>query len=445
MIFRKAFFVMLALGSSLSVLHTQDQSPIPIRIRVGDEMILAAADVQPTSSDKATQLADALKTFNQVLWDDLSFSGFFVMAGKGFYPPEPIVLPEDVNYDAWSTLPFQANFLTAGALDVSGDLLRAELRIFDMKQRTMSFGQRISGDADQVRAIAHRWADEVVYKLTAGRSRGIASTKIAYTSRSGDAQEIYVMDYDGHNQQAFTHGGSTNLFPTWAPDNSKLSFLSYRTGKPEINIYSYLDGSRLPFPMFNSFTNTPVISPDGTHIVFSLRTTRGDSDLFVSRLDGSERRNITNNPAIDTSPTWSPSGKQIAFASDRWGGVSQIFICDLDGANVRRIIREGGDADAPVWSPDGRYIAFQWKPYLSVGYDIFIAEVSSMQSRQLTSGSGSNENPSWAPDGRHLAFDSDRSGRSQIYIMLADGTEIRRVTSQGTNRYPSWSGYFRRE
>jgi TolB protein len=441
----KKFLILAAvLLSFLPFLHPQEPQ-ILIRPKAGEEMILAAADSQPVSPDKANELADALKTFNQVLWDDLKFSGYFTMAGKSFYPPKPIVRPEDVNYDDWSTLPFRVSFLTAGTLDLSGGILRAELRLYDMKQRTMSFGQRISGDTDQVRSMAHRWADELVYRLTAGASRGIASTKIAYTSRRGNAKEIYVMDYDGYDQRAFTHNGSNNLFPNWSPDNSKLAFVSYRTGPPEINIYSYLDGSRLPFPMFNTFASTPAISPDGTQIIFSLRTPRGDADLFISKLDGSDRHNITNNPAIDTSPTWSPSGKQIAFVSDRAGGINQIFMCDADGANVRQIVKEGGDADSPAWSPDGRWIAFHWKPRFGTTYDLFVAEVSSGMIRQLTSNSGSNENASWSPDGMHLAFESDRNGSKQILIMLVDGTELRMVTTQGSNTSPSWGGYARKE
>lgn len=426
-------------------LRAQDQPQILIRPRASEEIILAVVDVQPASPEQAADLAGAIKTFNQVLWEDLSFSGFFTLAGKGFYPPQPIVRPEDLNYDVWNTLPFKVSFLTAGTLDLAGGILKAEFRIFDMKQRTMSFGQRISGDSDQLRAIAHRWADEIVFKLTAGASKGIASTKIAYTSRKGNAKEIYVMDYDGYEPQAFTRNGSTNLFPTWAPDNSKLAFLSYRSQKPEINIYSYLDGSRLPFPIFNTFASTPVISPAGSQIVFSLRSPRGDTDLYISKLDGSDRRNITDNPAIDTSPTWSPSGKQIAFASGRTSSASQIFICDIDGANVRRIVKEGGDADSPVWSPDGRWIAFHWCPRYGTNYDLFLAEVATSKILQLTNNSGSNVNPSWAPDGRHLAFESDRTGTKQIYIMLVDGSELRAVTTQGANTTPAWSGYFRKE
>ncbi len=455
MSFRKILLFALLLSCALPVLRTQEQSPPTIRTNSSDDIILrpipgeviilAAADVQPASAEKSGELAEAIKTFNQVLWDDLSFSGFFTMAGKSFYPPYPIVRAEDIKYEDWSALPFKVTYLTAGTLDLNGGVLRAELRIFDMKQHVMSFGQRIGGDTDQVRAVAHRWADEIVYRLTAGTSMGIARTKIAYSSRRGNAKEIYVMDYDGYNQQAFTHNGSNNLFPNWGAENSHLAFVSFRTGKPEINIYSYKDGSRVAFPMFNTFASTPAISPDGARVVFSLRTPRGDADLFVSNLDGSDRRNITNNPAIDTSPTWAPSGRQIAFASDRAGGSSQIFICDSDGSNVQRIMKEGGDADSPAWSPDGKWLAFHWKPHLSTNYDIYIAEIGSGKIRQLTNSGGSDESPAWSPDGRHIAFQSNRNGTPQIYIMLLDGSQLRMITSQGSNTSPAWGGYFRRE
>ena len=421
------------------------EKPIVIRPTALGEIILATPDVQPRNPAQAAELGGTLRTFNQVLWDDLKFSGFFTMAGKSFYPPQPIVRPEDINYDAWSAIPaFKVTYLTAGTLELQGGIVRAEVRLMDMKQRALAFGQNIQGDTDQVRAMAHRWADDIVYKLTAGASRGIASTKIAYSSRRGEAKEIYVMDYDGAAPRAFTHNGSTNLFPTWAPDNSKLAFVSLRTGSWEINIHSNVDGSRAPFPIFGSFASTPAISPDGKQIIFSLRTPRGDTDLFVSQLDGSGRRNVTNHPAIDTSPTWSPSGKQIAFVSSR-DGAGQIYVADADGANVRRIVKEGGDADSPSWSPDGRLLAFHWKPHRAENYDIYVAEVSSGRIQQLTSGSGSNESASWAPDGRHLVFQSTRNGGSQIFIMLADGTEIRMVTNQAVNTSPAWGGYTRRD
>lgn len=441
---RNSFFCVLLLLCAIPSRGVVAPPQVVINPRPGEEMILAIPDVQPLKSEQAGALVSTLKTFNEVLWEDLKFSGVFTLAGRSFYPPQPILKQEDINYDAWNALPFKVSFLTAGTIEGVGNNLTAELKIFDMKQRVMSFGLRISDwSPDQVRSVAHRWADEIVSKLTAGGSRGIASTKIAYSSRRGAAKEIYVMDYDGSDQRAFTRNGSLNLFPSWSPDNSLLTFISYKTNKPEINLYSYLDGSRLPFPVFNSMTSNPRISPDGKRMVFALSDARGNIDIYVSKLDGTDRRNITNSSAINSTPTWSsPSGSQIAFVSNR-DGTAQIYICDADGANLRRIPKEGGETDWPAWSPDGRWIAFHWKPRMAENFDIYIAEVATGQIRQLTSESGSNECPSWAPDGRHLAFQSNRTGSDQIFIMLANTNkpELRMVTSQGANTCPAWGGY----
>jgi TolB protein len=430
-------------------LGNPQQPKVKFDVNANRILILAMADAQPASPNKSVELADAQKAFNQVLWDDLSFSGFFTMAGRSFYPPQPIVRPEsDINYSAWSAIPFKVAYLTVGTLNISDGVLRCELSVYDMSPRKRAFGKEYTASPDQIRTIAHMWADTIVFNLTAGASKGIASTKIAYTSRKGNAKEIHIMDYDGNDQQEFTHSGSLNLFPTWAPDNSKLAFVSYRP-KPEISIYSYIDGSRLPFPVFDSFASTPAISPNGKEVAFALRTPRGDADLFISKLDGTDRRNITNNPAIDTSPTWSPSGGQLAFTSNREGRSNQVFICDADGSNVRRIVKEGGDADSPAWSPDGKWIAFQWKPHLGNNHDLFMAEAATGAIYQLTVNHGSNENPSWAPDGRHIVFQSNRGGSSQIYIMIVPKPgdrdtppEPRKITKQGNNSSPAWSGYF---
>ena len=93
----------------------------------------------------------------------------------------------------------------------------------------------------------------------------------------------------------------------------------------------------------------------------------------------------------------------------------------------------------PSWHPDGQHIAFAWsRGYEPGNFNIFIMEVASRKFIQLTHGAGRNENPSWAPDGRHLVFSSNRSGSSQIWTMLADGTKLKRLTSEGRNTMPVW-------
>jgi TolB protein len=438
--FKRLLFPAFILSSVLPFVQTQDKSPIIIVPKNPHEVILAVADAQPASAELG-KTSDMLKTFDKVLWDDLSFSGFFRMAGKSYYPARPIARPEDVDYESWNKLPESIDFLAVATMNRAAGAIRLECRIFDLKLHAMIHQREFSGDAGQIRTIAHQWADHIVYRLSAGASRGIASTRIAYASKQGEAREIFLMDYDGYNQQQFTRNNSSNYFPNWAPDNSKLAFQSRRSGVWEINIYSLIDGSRLKFPEFISSANSPAISPDGNQIAFWLRTPRGDGDLFISKLDGGSRRDITNNPALDYSPAWAPSGRQLAFISDRDAGVNKIYICDEDGSNIRTPFNATGYVDSPAWSPDGRWIVFQWRPRSSANFDIFLGEAATGKIFQLTSGHGNNQNPSWAPDGRHLAFESDRMGSSQIYIMLLDGSEPLMVTNQGDNTNPAWSGY----
>ena len=442
MLSRIIYWILFLLPLLAPEISSQDELTPILRPTPRGEIVLAIPDITLQNPERASEMADVLRTLNQVLWDDLKFAGYFALAAKSFYPSQTSTNQQHPDYEAWNSLPLKIVYLSSGTIDLVGGVVNIDFRLFDLSVRSYGFGLKVSGDKSSARILAHRWADEVIYRLTAGESRGIASTKIAYVSQRGAAKEVCIMDYDGNNQNAFTSNGSLNLFPNWAPDNSKLAFVSYRP-YPEVSIYSFLDGSRIPFPMFNSLASTPSFSPDGTLIAFALRTPRGDSDIFVSKLDGSDRIDITNNPADDTSPTWAPSGRQIAFASKREDDSLQLYICDADGANVRRLVKERGEADSPSWSPDGKWIAFHWKPRKAGQFDIYLAEVVSGQIRQLTSSSGNNTNPSWAPDGRHIAFESDRTGSSQIYIMQvgADPSDIRMITNRGNNSTPAWGPY----
>ena len=64
---------------------------------------------------------------------------------------------------------------------------------------------------------------------------------------------------------------------------------------------------------------------------------------------------------------------------------------------------------------------------------------------QLTIGGASNESPHWSPDSRHIVFQSTRSGSKQLFIMNADGKNVRQITAYGINESPAWSGYMRKE
>ncbi|GAB4249001.1 MAG: Tol-Pal system beta propeller repeat protein TolB [Acidobacteriota bacterium] len=407
--------------------------PVPTR--------LAVADFQPKTVATA-ETNQALQVFNQVLQDDLKFSALFEIPSKSFYPLRPLRQPADVDFETWKTPNLDVDFLAFGNLQADSTAVVVEAYLYDVKTRQQVLGKRFRvADPNLVRRVAHEFADQVVYELSAGATRGVARTQIAFVSQRGDSKEIWIMDYDGGNARQLTFNGGLNKFPEWAYDGRTVYFTNKPTNENRWRLgLVEVDGLSRLLPIAAPYAASPAVAPDG-RLAFSARTAGSrDTDIFVANPDGSGMRNITNSPGIDTSPTWSPTGRQIAFVSDRTGS-PQIWIMDADGSNLRRLITEGGHCDSPDWSPDGRFILYSWQAPEQWKHDIFLVEVATGRIHQLTRGSGSYESPHWSPDGRHITFQSTRTGSKQIFIMNVDGKNLRQVTAYGANESPTWMPY----
>jgi imidazolonepropionase-like amidohydrolase/Tol biopolymer transport system component len=91
---------------------------------------------------------------------------------------------------------------------------------------------------------------------------------------------------------------------------------------------------------------------------------------------------------------------------------------------------------SPDVSPDGRTIVFEL-----LG-DLFAVEARGGPARPLTSGMAFDSQPVFSPDGRDIAFISDRSGAENVWIIAADGSNPRQLTSRDDNSVfasPAWS------
>src|SRR5712692_11221796 len=125
-------------------------------------------------------------------------------------------------------------------------------------------------------------------------SKQSANGRIAFTSDG----VLYTINADGTNQLQLTSNGS-NHSPAWSPDGTKIAF--NRLGPHDTTNAIYLvnaDGSGLQkISLPPAGDADPTWSPDGTKIAFV--SGNNNADIFVMNADGSNRVNLTNNPAID--------------------------------------------------------------------------------------------------------------------------------------------------
>jgi TolB protein len=407
-----------------------------------EKVRLAVPDFKAANGDPLN--APLLKTFNDTFWNDLDNSGVVELVSKSFYPLQVPGQPTEVTFPAWSSPPPNAAMLAFGNLGVAGGKVTVQGWLYDVKNTASPqvLGKQYADVAteDAARVIAHKFADEIIFRLGGGIA-GIAESKIYFVSDRSGHKEIWVMDYDGSNQRQVTRQNSISLSPRISPDGSRLAFSSLTKSGWDILIYS-IDLNRLvSFPRFGGTNLAPAWSPDGTRLALS-SSRGGHSEIYVCDATGANIHPMTTGKGPDVSPSWNrKTGSQIAFVSGSTG-LPQVYTMEADGTNQQRMTDQGY-AVSPNWSPNGQFLTLAWTRKYGPGApgssDIYLMDIASKQWVQLTHDGGRNDYPWWSPDGRHIVFQSSRSGKEEIWEMLADGTKLHQLTFTGRNSQPDWT------
>ena len=157
----------------------------------------------------------------------------------------------------------------------------------------------------------------------------------------------------------------------------------------------YLDGGSISDPAF---------SADGKWVAY---VSVPEGQLWRSRVDGSERLQLTSEGMHASLPRWSPDGQQILFMGTSSKTDWLAYLISSDGTGQRELIPGADAVGDPGWSPDGKSIVLTLKAVGTAGlhsqgpgiafYDLETRKTSPLpDASQLFA-------PSWSPDGRYIA------------------------------------------
>src|SRR5436305_620599 len=157
--------------SSLSPLAFAQQDKFQGVVTQGVERVrIAVADFKATNGDPNT--GQLLTIFNSVLYSDLQNAGIFDVVSKSFNPLQVPGTPQEVMLDAWGNPPTNAAMLAFGNLGVINGQVSVSGWLYDVKNTVSPqvLGKQYREDAtpDNARLIAHRFADEIIFRLGGG-------------------------------------------------------------------------------------------------------------------------------------------------------------------------------------------------------------------------------------------------------------------------------------
>jgi Tol biopolymer transport system component len=258
--------------------------------------------------------------------------------------------------------------------------------------------------------------------------------------------QVYTMNPDGTDMKILA--ALKAMQPVWSPDGTKIAFSGTPEANPDSQIYvvnadggglTRLTNSNLYSAGQGDCTNTgPQWSPDGKQIAFDTKID-GNWEISVMNADGSNPRNLTNDPARDYGPSWSPDGTKIAFISNRAGMyMYSIYVMNADGSGVYALTQDAAAEPNPPWSPDGRKIAFNSKTYSPSEIITINADGSDMV--RLTDNLAGDYYPSWSPDGQLIAYISGEN--TYLYVINSDGSNnVKLADKVGDFAWASLSTY----
>jgi len=298
---------------------------------------------------------------------------------------------------------------------------------------------------------------------------GAGEPATAPTAAIPIARESHPEEKRLRNIRQLTDGGE-NAEAYFSTDGAKLVFQSKRPPHLCDQIYAMnLDGSGLQLVSTGTGRTTCAywVAPGDQRVLFSSTHESGELcppvpdfsqgyvwpiydgyDIYTALPDGSDLQPLVKSPGYDAEATMSPDGSKIVFTSMRDGDLD-IYSMNVDGSGVRRLTSTPGYDGGPFFSKDGTKICFRarhpegeeladYQRLLADGLirpsqlDIYVMDADGSNVKRITDNGAANFCPFFSPDGQRLIFSSNLGDEKRrefdLYTVKIDGTGLERIT-----------------
>jgi Tol biopolymer transport system component len=226
--------------------------------------------------------------------------------------------------------------------------------------------------------------------------------------------------------------------PALSPDGKMIAYVSYDGGQRDLFVSRVAGGGRIQLTNDQEKESNPRFSPDGEHILFT-RVGAGAPEICIVPTLGGESTQVVAH-AFD--PAWSPDGTRIAFISRPPGEADALVTAAANGTDVHVILRSDGTLpffSNPAWSPDKTKLVVT-RSTGGIAGELWIVPLDGGAARRVSQDSAgvfSNE-AMFTPDGRGLIHQSNRGGATNLWILFPDGNRLERLTTgPGPDESPS--------
>ncbi len=225
--------------------------------------------------------------------------------------------------------------------------------------------------------------------------------------------------------------------PVWSPDGQWIAFCI----KGHVHLVPRAGGLPKKITDFTSSASSPRFMPDSHGLIVTVERNEADQ-LLLTDIEGCWPRALTTDTLGDH---WearpSPDGKHIVYSLRRFDDLHRLDIVLLEletGRSVTLYGKSSTRAFSPKWSPDGIWIAFIAQE--TEHEELYLIKPGGEGLHQLTKSGHDVAGFDWSPDGRQLAAVVNRNGASDLTLLETEsGSAVDLRSGLGIHSNPNWS------